>query len=65
MTEEILIDEDKEVLEEVVEKALAIPFDPLKKYLAEISRYPVLSRDEELEIAVKIHTDKDIFLQHH
>jgi RNA polymerase sigma-32 factor len=57
--DEILIDEDKDVLEEVVEKGLSIPFDPLKKYLAEVSRYPVLSRNEELEIAVKIHNNKD------
>jgi RNA polymerase sigma-32 factor len=54
-----LIEEDEDALEKVVEKGLAIPFDPLKKYLAEISKYPVLSRDEELEVAVKIHTDKD------
>ena len=54
-----LINESKDVLKEAVDKGLAIPFDPLKKYLAEVSKYPVLSRDEELEIATKIHMHKD------
>jgi RNA polymerase sigma-32 factor len=57
--DEALIDESKDILEEVVEKGLAVPFDPLKKYLAELSKYPVLSRDEELKIALKIHEGKD------
>ena len=35
------------------------PFDPLKKYLSEISRHSVLSREEELEIAEKAHRYKD------
>ncbi|MSP40349.1 MAG: sigma-70 family RNA polymerase sigma factor [Deltaproteobacteria bacterium] len=29
-----------------------VPFDPLQRYLAEIRRFPVLSREEEHEIAV-------------
>jgi RNA polymerase sigma-32 factor len=59
LEDEVIIDDDKYVLEEVVEKGLAIPFDPLKKYLAEISKYPVLSRDEELEVSEKIYNNKD------
>ncbi len=35
------------------------PFDPLKRYLSEISRHSVLSREEELEIAEKAHRYKD------
>lgn len=41
------------------EDASAMPFDPLKKYLSEISRHSVLSREEELEIAEKAHRYKD------
>ncbi len=36
-----------------------LPFDPLKKYLSEVSRYQVLTRDEEREIAEKAHRFKD------
>src|SRR5687768_2622956 len=34
------------------EKAL-IPFDPLQRYLAEIRRFPLLSREEEHKLAVE------------
>jgi RNA polymerase sigma-32 factor len=37
--------------EDLQPKAL-IPYDPLKRYLAEIRRYPLLSREEEHELAV-------------
>jgi len=59
LIDEIMIEEERDVLEEVAEKGLTVPFDPLKKYLAELSRYPVLTRDEEIEIAEKIHINKD------
>ncbi|OPY68955.1 MAG: RNA polymerase sigma factor RpoH [Syntrophorhabdaceae bacterium PtaU1.Bin034] len=36
------------------------PFDPLKKYLSEIANHPVLSREEEAEIAEKAHRYKDV-----
>ena len=32
---------------------LPTPFDPLKRYLAEVSKHPVLTREEELELADK------------
>jgi RNA polymerase sigma-32 factor len=38
--------------EEDSSKAL-VPFDPLKRYLAEIRRFPILSREEEHRIAVE------------
>ena len=60
MTEKNLPDETAEIMQEIESKSLPIPFDPLKKYLAEVSRYPVLSREEEFEIAEKIHKNKDI-----
>lgn len=39
--------------------SLPTPFDPLRKYLSEVSRYSVLSREEEFEVARKVHEDKD------
>ena len=38
--------------EESSEKAL-VPFDPLQRYLAEIRRYPLLSREEEHRLAAE------------
>ncbi len=35
------------------------PFDPLRKYLSEISKHAVLSREEELEVAERAHRYKD------
>lgn len=51
--------ERKEQLREQEEASLPVPFDPLKKYLSEISRHSVLTREEELEIAEKAHRYKD------
>lgn len=36
------------------------PFDPLQRYLAEIRRYPVLSREEEHELAVRYKEHGDM-----
>jgi RNA polymerase sigma-32 factor len=41
------------------EEKLPIPFDPLKKYLQEISRYPVLSKEEEFKLAERVYKYKD------
>lgn len=41
------------------DKELPVPYDPLKKYLSEVSQYPVLTREQELEIATKIYRNKD------
>jgi RNA polymerase sigma-32 factor len=50
---EIALDdlEPREPAEDSQPKAL-IPYDPLKRYLAEIRRYPLLSREEEHKLAV-------------
>ncbi len=40
------------------ERAL-VRFDPLQRYLSEISRYPLLTRDEERELAFRIQENKD------
>jgi RNA polymerase sigma-32 factor len=45
--------------EDVFEAAL-VPFDPLQRYLAEIRRYPLLSREEERELAIRYKQDQDI-----
>ncbi len=41
------------------EDRLPVPFDPLKTYLQEISRHPVLSREEEFELAERVYKYKD------
>ena len=58
MEENVTLDE-QDVIEKGVESSLPTPFDPLRKYLSEVSRYPVLSREEELETAKKIYEKKD------
>ena len=60
MIDKETLEEDKELVLEIESKSLPIPFDPLRKYLSEVSKYPVLSREEELEIVTKIHDNKDI-----
>jgi len=37
-----------------------VPYDPLQRYLAEIRRYPVLSREEEHELAVRYKEHGDV-----
>ena len=36
-----------------------VPFDPLSRYLAEIRRFPLLSREEEVEVAKRYHETHD------
>ena len=63
MDEEIFLDHDldhdKEIIELTEDKNLPIPFDPLKSYLSEVSKYPVLSREDEFEVARLVYEDKD------
>ncbi len=40
------------------EKAL-VKFDPLQRYLSEVSRYKLLSRDRERELAVKVYENQN------
>jgi RNA polymerase sigma-32 factor len=37
-----------------------VPFDPLQRYLAEMRRYPLLSREDERELAIRYKEDDDI-----
>jgi RNA polymerase sigma-32 factor len=59
LTKDIFPEEHKELIERIEEKGLPVPYDPLKKYLSEVSKHPVLTRDEELEISTKVFKDKD------
>jgi RNA polymerase sigma-32 factor len=59
LVDEIFPDKDTEIIEPDIEKSLPTPFDPLKKYLSEVSKYPLLSRNEELRLAMKVYKHKD------
>lgn len=60
-------DKDPIALPPAVEEAFLPPaetgalevFDPLKRYLAEIRKFPLLSREEEIELAKKWWQDQD------
>jgi RNA polymerase sigma-32 factor len=47
--------------EESQEERAALPasFDPLKQYLAEVSRHPLLTREEEKRLAERVYRDQD------
>ncbi len=49
---EVLEEVDSDQGEESSDKAL-VPFDSLQRYLSEIRRYPILSREEEHQLAVE------------
>lgn len=59
LEDEALEISEAEKIEELEEKGLPLPFDPLKQYLAEVSKYPVLSREEEFKLAEKVYKNKD------
>ena len=42
------------------ESTVPVPSDALQRYLAEIRRYPILSREEEHDLAVRYQRDKDL-----
>jgi len=51
--EETLLDKITPVEEEEPSAGALVPFDPLQRYLAEIRRYPLLTREQEHELAVE------------
>lgn len=58
------MDEDKTLEKQparvrVEDSSLPTTFDPLRKYLSEVSRYSVLTREQEFEVARKVFEDKD------
>jgi len=48
----------------IEDKDLPLQFDPLKKYLAEIRRYPVLTREEEKKISGLVFDHHDMDAAH-
>lgn len=47
--------------DERAERAAAlVPYDPLQRYLAEIRRYPLLSREEERRLAIRYREHQDL-----
>lgn len=57
--EDLILDEEQHLIQKNEEGSLPTPFDPLRKYLSEVSRYHVLSKDEEFEVAKRIYEKKD------
>lgn len=51
--------EKQPVRERIEDSSLPTTFDPLRKYLSEVSRYSVLTREEEFEVARRVYEDKD------
>ncbi len=59
--EPVLLDDLEAPAEEAEEPSAAlVPFDALQRYLSEIRRYPVLTREEEHELAVQYKEFGDI-----
>jgi len=61
---EALAEEDEASLEEVAPEPTSggalVAYDPLQRYLSEIRRYPLLSREEEHELAVRYKEAGDV-----
>jgi RNA polymerase sigma-32 factor len=57
--DDLILDEHTDLMEKAEEGSLPTPFDPLRKYLAEVSKYPVLSREGEFQVAQQIYEKKD------
>lgn len=54
---EVLSAEDEVILKS--QESALTPRDPLAAYLAEIKKYPLLTKEKELEIATKYYANKD------
>jgi RNA polymerase sigma-32 factor len=52
-------DGGEEALALIEDKSLPLPYDPLRTYLAEVSKYPILSREEEFEVSRQVYENKD------
>lgn len=57
---EALTEEPSAQEEELSADTALVPYDPLQRYLAEIRRYPLLTPEEEHELAVRYKEYKDI-----
>ncbi len=54
-----ILDEDGDGDDEEVSDAL-VPLDPLQRYMSEARRYPLLSREEEHDLAVRYKEHEDV-----
>ncbi|MHB8482407.1 MAG: RNA polymerase factor sigma-32 [Nitrospiria bacterium] len=59
MEEDLSLKELNELIPIQEEKGL-VPYDPLKKYLSEIRKYPFLSREEEIDLARRYKEQGDM-----
>ncbi len=48
---------ESHALETTTRMPALAPFDPLRRYMKEVGRYPLLSREEELRLAKELHLD--------
>lgn len=46
--------------EETSSAGSLVPFDPLQRYLAEMRRYPLLSREDERDLAIRYKEEDDV-----
>jgi hypothetical protein len=60
MIDDMFPDNGKKARELNEDKGLPLPFNVLKTYLAEISRYPVMTREKEHEISLLVFENKDL-----
>ncbi|MGD9763932.1 MAG: RNA polymerase factor sigma-32 [Candidatus Binatia bacterium] len=51
---------EPELAEEEDDSRALVPFDALQRYLSEIRRYPLLTREEEKELAIRYQEHEDI-----
>jgi RNA polymerase sigma-32 factor len=54
-----IVDEDEKKVDEVAVEGALVKFDPLQRYLSEISRYNLLTREEEKELSIRVHDYND------
>jgi RNA polymerase sigma-32 factor len=53
------VDEEDGAAKRPAEAGSLVPFDPLSRYLSEIRRFPILTREEEVEVAKRYHEFKN------
>ncbi len=49
----------KEAVSVTKEEGSLVPYDPLQRYLSEISRYPLLTREQEVELGRRVQEEGD------
>ncbi|MBS3809560.1 MAG: RNA polymerase factor sigma-32 [Desulfobacterales bacterium] len=49
----------KEAVSVTKEEGSLVPYDPLQRYLSEISRYPLLTREQEIELGHRVQEEGD------